>query len=85
MGDQAIQGEVILGVDTHLDAHVGVVISGTGTRLGTLEVPADIAGYLKLLTWAVTFGRKQRELLCQATGADSASSARISGYNSRTM
>ena len=30
------QVEVILGVDTHLDVHVGAVISQTGKLLGTL-------------------------------------------------
>ena len=50
MGDQSIRSEVILGVDTHLDTHVGAVISDTGKLLGTLAVPADAAGYLQLLT-----------------------------------
>ncbi|WP_028212723.1 IS110 family transposase [Paraburkholderia mimosarum] len=54
------QNEVILGVDTHLDAHVGAVISETGKLLGTLSVPADTAGYLKLLTWANSLGRLLR-------------------------
>jgi transposase len=37
------QVEVILGVDTHLDVHVGAVISQTGKLLGTLSVriPAE--------------------------------------------
>ncbi len=46
------QHEVILGVDTHLDAHVGAVISETGKFLGTLSVTTDTAGYIKLLAWA---------------------------------
>jgi transposase len=60
MGDQSIQSEVILGVDTHLDTHVGAVISDTGKLLGTLAVPIDSAGYLKLLTWANSHGRLRR-------------------------
>ncbi len=55
------QDEVILGVDTHLDAHVGVVISATGMLLGTLSALANTAGYLDLLSWANRFGR-----LCRA-------------------
>ncbi|WP_232456539.1 IS110 family transposase [Burkholderia ubonensis] len=55
------QHEVILGVDTHLDTHVGAVISETGKLLGTLSVSADTAGYLKLLTWTNSLGR-----LCRA-------------------
>ena len=46
MGDQSIQSEVILGVDTHLDTHVGAVISDTGKLLGTLAVPTESTGYL---------------------------------------
>jgi len=60
MGDQSIRSEVILGVDTHLDTHVGAVISDTGKLLGTLAVPADAAGYLQLLTWANSHGRLRR-------------------------
>ncbi|MCI0151952.1 IS110 family transposase [Paraburkholderia sediminicola] len=54
------QNEVILGVDTHLDAHVGAVISDTGRLLGTLSVSTDTAGYLDLLTWANSFGQLRR-------------------------
>jgi hypothetical protein len=39
MNDQSIKSEVILGVDTHMDAHVGAVISEAGKLLGTLSVP----------------------------------------------
>jgi hypothetical protein len=31
--------EVLLGVDTHLDLNVGVVLDGLGRRLGVLKVP----------------------------------------------
>lgn len=50
------QQEVILGVDTHPDAHVGVVISEIGQLLGTRSVSANSAGYLDLLSWASSFG-----------------------------
>ena len=36
--------EVILGVDTHLNVHVGALISDTGQCLGTLSVTTDAAG-----------------------------------------
>jgi transposase len=42
------QVEVILGVDTHLDVHVGAAISQTGKLLGTLSVSARASGYLDL-------------------------------------
>lgn len=54
------QNEVILGVDTHLDAHVGAVISDTGRLLGMLSVSTDTTGYLDLLTWAHSFGQLRR-------------------------
>lgn len=50
------QQEVILGVDTHLDVHVGVVISEIGQLLGTRSVSTSSAGYLDLLSWASSFG-----------------------------
>ena len=54
------QHEVILGVDTHLDVRVGVVISDIGKLLGTLSVSTDASGYLKLVTWANSFGHLRR-------------------------
>lgn len=54
------QVEVVLGVDTHLDVHVGAVISETGKLLGTLSVSARMDGYLDLLTWAQSFGSLSR-------------------------
>lgn len=54
------QDEVILGVDTHLDVHVGAVISCTGRLLGTQAVETTAAGYLKLLDWARSFGELRR-------------------------
>jgi transposase len=70
------QNEVILGVDTHLDVHVGAVISETGKLIATLSVSANTTGYLDLLTWASSFGR-----LCRAgvegTGTYGAGLARV--------
>ena len=54
------QQEVILGVDTHLDVHVGVVISEIGQLLGTRSVSATSAGYSDLLSWASSFGTLTR-------------------------
>jgi transposase len=47
---------VFLGVDTHSDAHVGVVLDGTGSRLGALTVPNSEAGYVELVGWVFGFG-----------------------------
>jgi transposase len=49
--------EVILGVDTHLDVHVGVAVDQLlGRRLGELSVPTTAKGYERLLCWAQDFG-----------------------------
>lgn len=48
--------EVVLGVDTHLDAHVAVALDGLGRRLGDLAVPTSREGYECLVGWAEGFG-----------------------------
>ncbi|WP_051530263.1 IS110 family transposase [Halomonas halodenitrificans] len=48
--------EVVLGVDTHLDVHVGVVIDPVGRVLGTRSIKTCTDGYQKLLEWACSFG-----------------------------
>lgn len=49
--------EVVLGVDTHLDFHVAVVLDHLGRRhLGESKVPTTIGGYRNLLSWAEGFG-----------------------------
>jgi len=47
---------VILGVDTHLDSHVGVAVDHLGRRLGKASVPTTAKGYERLLGWAEGFG-----------------------------
>jgi transposase len=54
--DRAEAAVVFLGVDTHLDAHVGVALDGVGRRLGELAVPNNEAGYAQLLGWLLGFG-----------------------------
>lgn len=49
--------EVALGVDTHLDTHVAVVLDGLGRRLGELTIPTTKKGYESLVSWAEGFGR----------------------------
>ncbi|MGB8436583.1 MAG: IS110 family transposase [Burkholderiales bacterium] len=55
-----IQPEVILGVDTHLDVHVGVVIDAVGRVQGTLAIATNPSGYEQLLDWARGFGVLRR-------------------------
>ena len=52
------QTEVILGVDTHLDVHVGVVIDAVGRVKGTLSIKTSPSGYEELLKWAQSLGRR---------------------------
>jgi transposase len=48
--------EVILGVDTQLDVHVGAVIDQAGKLLGTKSASANSIGYRELFSWASSFG-----------------------------
>jgi transposase len=52
--------ETILGVDTHLDFHVGVAVDHLGRRLGEASVPTTVKGYERLLRWAERFGPVKR-------------------------
>jgi transposase len=47
---------VIVGVDTHADSHVAVVLSPLGRALAGEQFPADRCGYARLIEWASTFG-----------------------------
>jgi transposase len=50
---------VIVGVDTHKDAHAAVAIDAVGARLGTKNVPATAEGYRTLQAWALDLGPVQ--------------------------
>ncbi|MFI9367070.1 IS110 family transposase [Kitasatospora sp. NPDC053057] len=52
--------EVVLGVDTHKDAHVAAVLTPLGAVLATEAFPASSAGYRELLDWAQSFGTLTR-------------------------
>src|SRR6187402_1181632 len=51
---------VTVGVDTHIDQHVGVALDQFGRRLGTRSVPTTPAGFAALLAWAGDFGVIER-------------------------
>ncbi len=53
---EATRTEVVLGVDTHLDFHVAMVLDHLGRRLGESKVPTTTGGYRSLLSWAEGFG-----------------------------
>jgi transposase len=69
-------GDVILGVDTHLDAHVGVVIDFVGRVQGTRTIDTTPRGYRELLRWAQDFGHLRRAGV-EGTGAYGAGLARF--------
>ena len=52
--------EVILGVDTHKDSHVGAVITALGMLVASKAFPATAAGYRQLLAWARSLGPLHR-------------------------
>ena len=47
--EQRGEAPVFLGVDTHSEVHVAVVLDGAGRRIGELTVPASETGYAELL------------------------------------
>jgi transposase len=73
---RAVAHEIILGVDTHLDTHVGAVINEVGHMLGTFATPTNAEGYRQLLHWARSFGNLQRAGV-EGTGTYGAGLARL--------
>ncbi len=67
--------EVILGVDTHLDVHVAVLIDVVGRVVATNSVPTTAIGYEQLIEWAGAFGRVSRAGV-EGTGTYGAALAR---------
>lgn len=70
-----VEQAVILGVDTHDQAHVGVLIDAVGRRLGTLEVAATPQGYRQLVAWCQSHGALQQAGV-EGTGSYGAALAR---------
>ncbi len=48
---------IVIGVDTHKDEHVAVVIDKLGARIGQQNLPTTNTGYVGLEHWARDFGR----------------------------
>jgi transposase len=48
--------QVVLGVDTHKDVHIAVVLSILGVRLAVREFPTTRTGYRAMFTWARSHG-----------------------------
>ncbi|MEW6471152.1 MAG: IS110 family transposase [Actinomycetota bacterium] len=69
---------VVVGVDTHRDVNVAVVIDHLGRRLGSVEIPTTAAGYRDLLRWARSFGEVEAWGV-EGTGCYGAGLARFLG------
>jgi len=50
------KNQLILGVDTHLDCHVAVLINTLGQVVSTDEFETNLNGYKKCLRWCHSFG-----------------------------
>ncbi|XOC83856.1 transposase (plasmid) [Microvirga sp. M2] len=68
--------EIIIGVDTHKEAHTAVAINGLGARLSAITVLASRRGYQELETWARSFG-SVRAFGIEGTGSYGAGLARF--------
>lgn len=55
-----LDGEVILGVDTHADTHTAALIDALGRTLAARIVAARAAGNRALVAWASQHGRLRR-------------------------
>lgn len=49
---KAVEADLIVGVDTHLDTHTAALCDARGRRVSQLQVAATSAGYAQLLNWA---------------------------------
>ncbi len=47
---------IIVGVDTHKDEHVAVVVNNLGVRIGQRNLPTTNTGYVGLEHWASSLG-----------------------------
>jgi hypothetical protein len=48
--------EIVIGVDTHKQAHVAVAVTRLGARVAACQVSADQQGYAELVAWAHGLG-----------------------------
>lgn len=73
-------GEVVGGVDTHLEVHVAAVIDHVGRILATESFAAGPKGYQRLLAWMRRHG-ELRQVGVEGTGAYGAGLARHLAHN----
>ena len=68
--------KIIVGVDTHKEEHVAVVIDKLGARMGQLTLPTTNMGYVALERWARTLGEIEA-IGVEGTGSYGAGLARF--------
>jgi transposase len=51
---KAVEADLIIGVDTHLDTHTAALCDARGRLISQLQVAATAAGYARLRQWAET-------------------------------
>ena len=68
--------QVVLGVDTHKDVHVAVVLSVLGVLLAAREFPTTKTGYRDMLTWVRSYGPLHRAGV-EGTGSYGAALTRL--------
>jgi len=56
MNSNSSQNNLIVGVDTHLEVHVAVLINLLGQVISTSEFETNLKGYEKLIKWCQSFG-----------------------------
>ncbi|MFC1925698.1 IS110 family transposase [Chloroflexota bacterium] len=67
---------IIIGVDTHKDEHVAVVIDKLGARIGQMTLPTTNTGYITLERWARSLGNIE-SFGIEGTGSYGAALARF--------
>jgi transposase len=70
------EDEVVLGVDTHSDVHVAVVLTALGGLLAAHDFPTTTTGYRDLIAWARGHGRLHRAGV-EGTGSYGAALTRL--------
>jgi transposase len=68
--------EIIIGIDTHKEAHAAVAINGLGARLGAMTLLASRRGYHEMESWAQSLG-PVRAFGIEGTGSYGAGLARF--------
>jgi transposase len=53
-----LRRRIVVGVDTHKNAHVAVALDQVGAVIGETTIPVDRAGYAQLQRWACELGEQ---------------------------